>query len=191
MGTQTLTSSPLWPGSPGGPGSPGLPAQPGSPSWLSPWSGMDGECEQPRGTRGRRRGEDGGPLTRASSALGRSRSMKHCGRQPEAPSVERGSAGELAWHQGHPPAPRPSLLPGRSCQGLAHRGCPGLPSLRFPGGPPRGLSCPGYNLHRCSEEEKGRAVGSGPEKDQDGPDGGNPCSEPSLGCPATGPHPRS
>lgn len=126
---QALTSSPLWPGSPGGPGSPGLPAQPGSPSWLSPWSGMDSECEQPRGTRGRRRGEDGGPLTRASSALGRSRSMKHCGRQPEAQS-----ASGVSWGARPPPgpprAPHPPPLPPTWAQ-LSRPGTPGMPWSPF------------------------------------------------------------
>lgn len=32
-------------------------------------------------------------------------------------------------------------------------------------------------------------MGSGPEKGQDGPDGGNPCSKPSLGCPVDWPPP--
>lgn len=66
----------------------------------------------------------------------------------------------LSPHQG---LPMPSLLPGRNCQGLALRGCPGLPSLHFPGGPPGGPSALN-SLHRCSDEKKGREAGPGLEK---------------------------
>lgn len=60
-------------------------------------------------------------------------------------------------------APKPSPLPGHSCQGLALRGRPGLPSLLSAGGPLGGLSAPGHSSRRGSEEGKGQAVRRGRE----------------------------
>lgn len=69
-------------------------------------------------------------------------------------------------------APEPSLLPGHSCQSLAHRGCLGLPSLLSAGRLLGGPSAPGHSPHRCSEKGKGRVVGH--KDSQDGPDGRTP-----------------
>lgn len=181
-----LTSSPLWPGSPGAPGRPGLPAQPASPSPLSPWSGMDGECEKPHGAQGggvKRRQRPTHPGLLSPRPLPLCEALRTTARGP----VSRVSR-ELALHQGHP---EPSLLPGRSCQGLARRGCPGLPSLHFPGGPPGGPSASGHSPRRCSDEKKG-VVAWGPGQRRPGwAAWGKPTPNSASGILLPGTHPLS
>lgn len=156
------TSSPLWPGSPGGPGRPGLPAQPGSPSPLSPWRGNKviraGSQDPPYspGPGGRSRGLHSpwpprlgvSPVLRSTGGGGQ-QGLNQVRQPEEAPPIH-------TYTQGLPQA---QLLPGHSCPGLAHQGCPGPPSLLSPGRTPSGPPGPGRSSHRCSEEAKGRMVG--------------------------------
>lgn len=151
---------------------------------------MDSECRQPRGTaREREREKTGGPLTRASSALGRLRSMRSThGQAARAQSASGVSWGSFWTPDPHPPAPASYL--GTAVEAWhAEDACP---SLRFPGGPPRGPSCPGYSpADALMMRRRGRRWGQSGE----GPgwaDGEYPAPNPARGCPTRlGPHPHS
>lgn len=145
-----------------------------------------------------------GFLTLASSALGRSLPVKHCGRQERLCYVSLGRrplaciwyhtrlasypglvSTRWRWQDQHQGAllyqgtflcqpTSAQFLPWHSHRSLARQGCPGLPFLPSPGGRLGWPSGPGHSLHRCSVGGNGKDGGSRVRDGQGKPPGGCP-----------------